>query len=847
MAKVGRYFKMTILFFVFFNIIAISFSFSHNTNMLFVDYYKTVFSPKKGIRSLFSNGSALIEPINSTSSCVTPSSPSLFYNQTQNPCLNVPFQYSFPKVEDADGYVWSFLGDGAQIKLVSSSELDPFVDFISDTVFNSNDANDIFLKFKENFVSGTLSVKSYTFCVATNQFEYSSELVIQIHKDNSVQFLIPNDTTFNCQLNTVSLNASCNGENPSYSWNCLQNSSVNGSSSTLTASIQDNLSTTNSISYQISINYTLNSKTECNFKDTVNILIDTVKPKLILDQNNPVLNCYTPTININGISSSANVDVHWNVLGLNLETPLSIDTINFEAGLYYFIGQNSLNFCSDSISLNVIFDFSKPNAPLLNGEIYTNGIPFNTIDCNNEQIPVSLSNLNGENNSFVWISTGYPNSVDFNSNHLMDSILVNGENGCTAKFEVFMNENKTLPEVYQMADTLTNCSHKRISLLHPTNENSLSGWVGYPYNPELISIPQGTYVYEYINSENGCRNYDTVVVGLSYKIDIAFTPHETICKGGNYSLQSLSIVDSKFEKNYFWDGFPGGTSYSFTATEDTYITLEISTLEGCYGIDSIFFDVQGDFDGSVTQFTNCGTYIGAEVNITGNYTLPIYYKYNDQTSYTESNKIIGLDIGEQLVTVMDGSGCRNEIHFNTHAIETDSPPSFMASTYNFASDLVALVNVSEIAYDSIHWVLPVGITFEYESDSIRYVSAIDTGIFDVTMIAFLDSCQFNVTKSIYFGDSLPVNFQIDGVNGIQSLDVYPNPTSSTLSYHIVFGVEQNYICYITDILGNVLVNKASNLSIEETHTFDLTNLSSGTYVLHLVSDFDSVYKTIIKN
>jgi len=216
------------------------------------------------------------------------------------------------------------------------------------------------------------------------------------------------------------------------------------------------------------------------------------------------------------------------------------------------------------------------------------------------------------------------------------------------------------------------------------------------------------------------------------------------------------------------------------------------------------------------------------------------HPYNDQ-AYLQLDSI-----GMYTIEIKDENDC---ISFNTWqvlSIPLAPDPYFLMSSYNLPDAIVAVVNTSEFYYDSISWELPPNVYFSYETDSVRYLEATDTGYFNITMFAYIDSCVFEISKMVYFGNAIPLDFNVSEGKGILKTTMFPNPTIDMLRVGVAFGVAQYSFMYITNIQGNILLSSELNYGSSNGYTFhDLSQFPPGEYILHIVSDYDAYYKKFI--
>ncbi|MDX9789589.1 MAG: S8 family serine peptidase [Candidatus Kapaibacterium sp.] len=87
---------------------------------------------------------------------------------------------------------------------------------------------------------------------------------------------------------------------------------------------------------------------------------------------------------------------------------------------------------------------------------------------------------------------------------------------------------------------------------------------------------------------------------------------------------------------------------------------------------------------------------------------------------------------------------------------------------------------------------------------------------------------------------------IEGLNGYSYMNVFPTISSDIVNIHVEFVNSQQYDIYISDLLGNKIINVKEGYSESFDGSIDISALSSGTYILVVESSEDKIIKKIIK-
>jgi hypothetical protein len=782
--------------------------------------------------------------------CLEPLTPVSFSKKKSDPCEKVKFDYKIDKVKNADGYEWKYTGTGAKIKLASdAAEISP-QRLNSDTVFFSKNANEVQFEFEPGFTDGEMKVRAFTICNNFSERIYSKEIKIDIHNNtSSLIFTTSQNEFYNCLKDSVILTANTNVPNPEYIWKLQVPTSLPKEGQTVKMYLNEYDTTV--YNYALEIRYTSLNQTPCIHHDTVRVVYNNQTPVLQLPSNFFTFDCSNTSLLLNGTSNMSSNYLYWNINGSNIANPAIIDSSTVSPGTYYFVGRNNTSFCKDSIPFTIVSDYATPVKGLINGTTFSEISPFGEITCANDSLSLIATNNFGQNNTYYWLDENQNqlDSVTLTFGHVRDTLHVVGENGCESKFVVFVNLNNTLPQVFQMGDVVMNCSVDTFTLVHDTHPTSLvaeNGWLNLNGNDSMVVYALGEYIYEFVNPLNGCVDYDTVNVVKSNEIMISFDKPNYSCKDEAFTVSATAIgIENPI---YFWNTGESTNNIIGIGGLDSVFVVQVTGENDCFGTASVEIKTAPIIQNQIEMFLSCDEeFIFMNNVVVSGGIAPFTYSI-DGLIYQENNTIEGLLPGDYFVYIQDASTCIYSYPVTINEGVEAPDLHFLASTYNKPTDLVALVNTSSFGgFDTVYWQLPSSIIFEYETDSIRFISASDTGYFDITLVGTIDTCVYNFTKQVYFGSIDSVNFNMDVEKGIQNLNLYPNPNTGVFSVEVTFGVEQHYAMYISDIAGNIIANSMQSFGINHVENFDISSYPPGTYILRIISDFDVAYFPFVKN
>jgi hypothetical protein len=214
-------------------------------------------------------------------------------------------------------------------------------------------------------------------------------------------------------------------------------------------------------------------------------------------------------------------------------------------------------------------------------------------------------------------------------------------------------------------------------------------------------------------------------------------------------------------------------------------------------------------------------------------------------SFTSTSAFTDLAFATYTVQIKDSIGCIQSATANVNALSNLPQANFLASTKNFVSDTIVLVDISLPQPDSIHWTLPPS-AIKVGGDMFNPIIVInDTGTFNITLKGYFGDCIIYSTKLIRFGqlDSTIANHY--NASGIKSCVLFPNPNNGNFTVQIELYKKQN----VSVQVWNTSPTKFFQQNYYETNLItlplSLTQLQNGTYMLRIIAEYDSISKSFI--
>lgn len=744
-------------------------------------------------------------------------------------CPEDTVTYTIPAVEFADGYKWEFTGTGAFLvnsgPMISAIEMD-------DTAAYSKQ-----IAFLPNFGQGQLKITPYSLCNGVTKL-YSNTVTLNIYSNPLPHVNAGPDTTLTCVRDSVILYGYSDSAVVSYQWVYpFPGPDVPGQYDTITAAG----------------NYVFKVKNAwgCPNFDTVNVSLDTLKPVVILPAGSYDLTCADPEKTFSGSSPTANTTVEWfePVDSVFFSNPITVNL----PGSYYLVATDTLNGCQQSAGIFVYNNYIFPDISVAGYPTLTSVSALDTLTCLTDTLVLTTYSAT-PNSAAAWIaqdtSVFYGNTLEITTGGFYYLFATESTTGCTNSTGIFILEYQNLPDAQVPDSGLLNCSVDSLILFG----SSLSAGAEMEWNGSLISpssnpltvYDPGVYYFTATDTFTGCKATDSIVVMQDNSIAVFAGNDTLVCNAETVPL-SVNYGGTINGINYLWSNASVLQNTTYLAGATTYAAVEVFGDNGCYGADTVYLNIPPVpvilFEG----FKPCDDGPSGSVVATPVSGLePFVFSIDNGSNFQTSPVFNGLYTGTYPMVVRDSVNC---LYNFTAVIDENSShptPAFLFSTYNFATDTVVVVDVSNPPADTVVWVFPPALMVLDNNPLSPVILLPDTGSFAITMQAHYGTCVTEVSKMIYASpfDSLAATQY--NLNGIKSVQLYPNPTSGNFTVEIEFYKSQRAALVVQDMVGTTFVFNEYDQSLLITEAISLDpSVIDGTYVLKVVSEFDSASITFI--
>lgn len=774
--------------------------------------------------------------------CLEPSDIQTFIEFDTTICHRDTLTYAAAQVEFADGYIWEYTGTGLCIGATGASEN------LSDTLYNAyTDAWSRQISFSADFTPGELKVTPFSHChdnLADGVLLTSNTLIINIDTNPLPNAFAGNDTTLACERTEVILHGYSDTADVTYEWLKL------GADLDLeTHSFQDYLID----SAQTYILTVINSN-GCLNRDTVLVEMDTIRPNF-----DPILGPFDLTCSdsvrtyLGFCNNLIDTTSFWRQLstGDTLENPINVTL----PGQYQFYTINNGNGCIDSLHMPIFVYLDQPSPniiitgyddipvdePLDTINCYT---PNLTLECYSDTISTILNWVEADSTdpigAIIDITTG--------GNYYI--LAKNMENGCFNYVGINIAEDFSKPNVILPEVTALNCSNDSLILYGSTIFiDTLMEWTGDSISPSsnpVTVFDPGIYYLTVTKNDNGCSEMASLHVISDSSIDV-FAGNDTVACDESLVFFNVTYGGTISGISYLWDNGAADPTSFYTAGTDEYAVVEVFADDDCYGFDTVYIVIPPIAIVEFEAFQPCGE--GATGSIIARPIsgwAPFEYSIDGGANFQLSPAMTGLDYGPYTITVKDSLDCFYEYSAEIDETSDLPTPEFLFSTYNFQMDTVIVVDVSNPPTDSVDWIFSEELEYVRDLDGAPLAALPDTGSFIITMNAYYGACLVSVTKEIFVSEFDSTFATFTNQNGIKSIDLYPNPSNGTFTAEIEFYKKQRVGMAVQNMFGYVYEEREFEEVIELVEMFELgIEAVNGTYVLHIISEFDSAYITFI--
>jgi hypothetical protein len=763
--------------------------------------------------------------------CLEPMDATNFIAPDTLVCSGQTITYSIPPVQYANGYIWEYTGLGADIGPTGTQNL-------SDTLTGIS-SNTITISFLQNFTPGQLKVTPFSNfngqLVQSGALIPSNTISINIQSNPLPNVNAGLDTVLTCANDTLILYGYSDSVVVDYEWvypSYIDN--VIGQYDTISSPDFYVFSATNLLG--------------CKNYDTVLVTENIIQPTATPPPPPYELSCLNPVEDFLGTTTTPNTITEWYQDSTTFfPNPISVNTI----GTYYFRVTDTLNGCFKDTGIVISNNITPPDIAIVGYPSI--GLTLETLTCNLDTLNLTCYSST-PNSTASWINSDtsvfYGDQMTIFNGGVYHLFATNNTNGCTISLNINIAENFSLHPMTTPADGLLNCSSDSLILFgSSTGAGAVLEWTGSTISPStnpLTVHDAGWYYLSAENLDNGCKTIDSVLISQDNSITVFAGNDTLVCNNATVPVNA-TYAGTISGINYLWSNGATIANTNFTAGTQPYAVVQITGDGGCVGTDTVYMNLPPTPVVNFEGFKPCDDGPSGQIVATPVSGIePFTYSIDSGLNYQSSSVFGGLFIGDYPIIVRDSVNC--EYNFIATIDENSSLPSpaFLFSTYNFETDTVVIIDVSNPPTDSTIWLFPTELIVLDNNPMSPMILLPDTGTFQITMQAYYGYCLVELSKLIYASpyDSLAATQY--NLNGIKSIELYPNPTTGNFTVEVEFYKSQRAALVVQDMLANTYVFEEYDESFIITQDIYLDGtVIDGTYVLKIVSEFDSASITFI--
>ncbi|MBN8703461.1 MAG: SprB repeat-containing protein [Bacteroidetes bacterium] len=422
--------------------------------------------------------------------------------------------------------------------------------------------------------------------------------------------------------------------------------------------------------------------------------------------------------------------------------------------------------------------------------------------------------------------------------------VINGINGCAKDMWLQVTQNKIPPLLNALQDSaFLTCSFPSLQLLGSSiTPQTMLDW--YANNSVVSANPatvNATGIYNLVatRADNGCTATDSIHVGYKPIISFQTTNDTLVCKNASVMLNAAA-VGALGAVSYSWSTGAASASISVNTANTAAYVVSATASGGCFGSDTVVVSIPSDIVDSAITFQSCdGTRVGT-IQLYASGGIPPYrYSIDNGVNYQSVNTFADVAYGTYNVVIKDSLSCLKARTAVVNGYSSLPVPQFIASTHNFSSDTIVLVDLSVPQADSVKWILPAAAQIIGGTMFNPIVYMPDTGVFNFGMIGYFANCTLDTNKTIRFVRTDTTFATKDNYNGIKRVELYPNPSNGIFTVEVELYKKQN----VTIQAWDAYAVRHLQTSYSEVETISLpVNLSllqNGTYIIRVIGEYDT--------
>ncbi|WP_163357922.1 T9SS type A sorting domain-containing protein [Dysgonomonas sp. 25] len=328
-------------------------------------------------------------------------------------------------------------------------------------------------------------------------------------------------------------------------------------------------------------------------------------------------------------------------------------------------------------------------------------------------------------------------------------------------------------------------------------------------------------------------------------MNITSTIKEPTCSAYADGEITLTITGGVTPYTFLWSD--GATTQNRTGIPAGDYTITITDANGCSLTDSyslyepepLAVDLGNDITLCKDRSVTLNSSIGQD---------SITYLWTKDGSILSTDSVYTIsEAGNYRITITNQDGCSAYDEITVRQSNDELTADFVVATEIPNNKEVYAVNITNMAYDRIEWIMPDEATISEQTEHQIYFSIPYNGHYTIGMIGYRGACQDILYKTIEVKDAKDIDDYKEVEPFIKKFIVYPNPNDGNFSAEIELCEQMNYTLYLYDGNGNLIETKNVRNTKGTTTQFNASGKGAGVYLLRFASQkMNSTFKVVIK-
>jgi hypothetical protein len=416
------------------------------------------------------------------------------------------------------------------------------------------------------------------------------------------------------------------------------------------------------------------------------------------------------------------------------------------------------------------------------------------------------------------------------------TVTATGQNGCSGALTTTLSVDSGSIAIATTNISPDNCNSAQGSA------SVLASGVKAPYSYSWSTNPaqsgatasnlnSGSYTVT-VTDQYGCSAAKTIQVPDSNNLQVTISNVGKDSCGAGKGSALATVSGGSAPLSYQWAGNPGISGPQATGLDAGFYTVKVTDANGCSGVDSFTVDSTPNPTVTITNIDSpscANSADGSAEAIAGGGTAPYSYTWNTSPVVTGS-LLQGAGEGSFVVTAEDQFGCAAKDTLN---LQAPNPPQITST--------IGQPDTGGQGTGSATVVVSGGAppySFSWQSgstDSVR--TGLSAGDYGVTVT---DANGCTVKDTVEVGDVTRRDSRLSA-----AMRVHPNPSRGqvTLQYQLPNSSPIDGALY--DSRGRLVRVWNFEVAHQGEHELNLSQLSAGTYHLHLNSRFGKLTRKVI--